>query len=178
MRGGKQTPVCSRTVHSLTVVNNMKKPIFMILSFLIFQSGISQNISDSDLIGEWNFIELQDENGKKQTKIPLIRFGKNRGVEKVNRDSYMFNQDKTYKSFNPLNVSTGTWFFDKKKNEINLELIISPDNVAWEYLKKIVKKRKDGKYYQTPVQQRILYFEKDSMVIADRLNYILIYKRK
>ena len=46
-----------------------------------------------------------------------------------------------YKSYNPLNVSNGTWFFDKKRNDINLELIISPNDNAWEYLKKKCNKK-------------------------------------
>jgi len=83
----------------------MRQTIFLILSLLIFQVGISQNLTESDLIGEWEFIELQDENGEKQTKIPLIRFGRDMGIEDVNRDSYVFNENGTYKSFNPLNVS-------------------------------------------------------------------------
>ncbi|WP_298346224.1 hypothetical protein [uncultured Algibacter sp.] len=92
----------------------MRQTIFLILSLLIFQVGISQNLTESDLIGEWEFIELQDENGEKQTKIPLIRFGRDMGIENVNRDSYVFNNGGTYKSFNPLNVSYGTWYLDKK----------------------------------------------------------------
>ena len=83
----------------------MRKKIFTILTLLIFQIGISQEVTESDLIGEWTFIELQDENGEKQTKIPLTRFGRDMGIENVNRDSYIFNDDGTYKSFNPLNTS-------------------------------------------------------------------------
>ncbi|WP_120650644.1 lipocalin-like domain-containing protein [Aquimarina sp. AD1] len=158
----------------------MRQTIFLVLSLLIFQIGISQNLTESDLVGEWDFIELQDENGEKQTKIPLIRFGRDMGIENVNRDSYVLNDDGTYKSFNPLNTSYGTWFFDKKTNAINLELRIEPDSPYLPSLKKakIVKKRKDGFYYQKPVQKKILIFSKDGMIIADREKYVLIYKRK
>jgi hypothetical protein len=158
----------------------MRQTIFLILSLLIFQVGISQNLTESDLIGEWEFVELQDENEEKQTKIPLIRFGRDMGIENVNRDSYVFNEDGTYKSFNPLNVSVGTWYFDKKTQEINLELQIAPDSPYLPSLKKvkIVKKRKDGFYYQKPVKKKILIYSKDGMTIADREKYILIYKRK
>ena len=45
--------------------------------------SIAGKVSESDLIGEWTFIELQDENGEKQTKIPLTRFGNDMGFEKV-----------------------------------------------------------------------------------------------
>ncbi|WP_147448383.1 hypothetical protein [Dokdonia sinensis] len=158
----------------------MRKPIFTILILLIFEVGISQEVAESDLIGEWTFIELQDENGEKQTKIPLTRFGRDMGIEKVNRDSYIFNDDGTYKSFNPLNTSYGTWFLDKKTNEINLELRIEPDSPYLPSLKKakIVTKRKDGFYYQKAVKKRILIFGTDSMTIADREKYVLIYERK
>ncbi|WP_405568891.1 hypothetical protein [Winogradskyella sp. Asnod2-B02-A] len=47
----------------------MRKTIFTILSLLIFQIGISQNLTESDLIGEWEFIELQDENGESKLKF-------------------------------------------------------------------------------------------------------------
>ena len=158
----------------------MRKTIFTTLILLTFQIGISQEITESDLIGEWSFIELQDENGEKQTKIPLSRFGRDMGMEKVNRDSYIFNGDGTYKSFNPLNTSYGTWFLDKNTNEINLELRIEPDSPYLPSLKKakIVTKREDGFYYQKAVKKRILIFGTDSMTIADREEYILIYKRK
>jgi len=147
---------------------------------LIFQVGISQNLTEFDLIGEWEFIELQDENGEKQTKIPLIRFGRDMGIENVNRDSYIFNEDGTYKSYNPLNISVGTWYFDESTNEINLELRIDPDSPYLKYGKKAnnVKKRKDGFYYQSPVKKKILIYSGDSMTIADREKYVLIYKRK
>jgi hypothetical protein len=158
----------------------MKQTIFLILSFLIFQVGISQNLTESDLIGEWEFIELQDENGEKQTKIPLIRFGRDMGIESVNRDNYVFKEDGTYKSYNPLNISVGTWYFDESTNEINLELRIDPDSPYLKYGKKVnnVKKRKDGFYYQSPVKKKILIYSDDSMTIADREKYVLIYKRK
>ncbi len=158
----------------------MRQTLFILLTFLIYQIGISQNVTESDLIGEWEFIELQDENGNKQTKIPLIRFGQDRGIENVNRDSYVFNEDGTYKSFNPLNISFGTWYFDESTNEINLELRIDPDSPYLKYGKMVnnVKKRKDGFYYQSPVKEKILIYEKDSMTIADREKYVLIYKRK
>ncbi|WBL26762.1 hypothetical protein [Zunongwangia sp. HGR-M22] len=158
----------------------MRKIFYTVLTILIFQTGISQEITESDLLGEWTFIELQDENGDKQTKIPLTRFGRDMGIENVNRDSYIFNDDGTYKSFNPLNISYGTWFLDKETNEINLELRIEPESPYLPSLKKakIVTKRKDGFYYQKPVKKRILIFEIDSMTIADREKYVLIYERK
>ncbi len=158
----------------------MKKIVFIIISILIYNSGFSQNLTEDDLIGEWEFIELQDENGDKQTKIPLIRFGRDMGIENVNRDSYIFKEDGTYKSFNPLNVSVGTWYFDKKTKEINLELQIAPDHKFLPSLKKakLVKKRKDGFYYQKPVIRKILMYSDDAMTIADREKYVLIYKRK
>mgnify|MGYP000061612314 CR=1 FL=1 len=158
----------------------MKKTILTTLTLLIFQIGISQEITESDLIGEWTFIELQDENGEKQTKIPLTRFGRDMGIEKVNRDSYIFNDDRTYKSFNPLNTSYGTWFLDIKTNEINLELRIEPKSPYLPSLKKakIVTKRKDGFYYQKAVKKRIIVFSTDSMTMADREKYVLIYERK
>ena len=158
----------------------MKKIILIIISLLFYNNGLSQNLKESDLVGEWEFIELQDENGDKQTKIPLIRFGRDMGIENVNRDSYIFKEDGTYKSFNPLNVSVGTWYFDKKTKEINLELQIAPDHKFLPSLKKakIVKKRKDGFYYQKPVIRKILMYSDDAMTIADREKYVLIYKRK
>ena len=158
----------------------MTNTIFTILILLISQIGFSQEITESDLIGEWIFIELQDEHGEKQTKIPLTRFGRDMGMEKVNRDSYIFNEDGTYKSFNPLNTSYGTWFLDKETNEINLELRIEPESLYLPFLKKakIVTKRKDGFYYQKPLQRKILIYSAESMTIADREKYVLIYKRK
>lgn len=159
----------------------MKQRIFIILLVLIFSKhGISQKLNESAIIGEWEFIELQDENGKKQVKIPLSRFGKDLGYEKVNRDSYIFNDDGTYKSFNPLNVSFGTWYFDESTNEINLELRIDPDSPYLPSLKKakIVKKRKDGFYYQKPVKIKILIYSEDNITIADREKYVLIYERR
>ncbi|NAS29989.1 hypothetical protein GTQ40_03300 [Flavobacteriaceae bacterium R38] len=158
----------------------MKKIISTILTFLIFHIGISQEIVESDLIGEWTFIELQDEKGEKQTNIPLTRFGQEMGIEKVNRDNYIFNDNGTYKSFNRLNVSYGTWSLNKKTNEINLELRIEPTSPYLPSLKKakIVTKRNDGFYYQKAIKKRILIFGTDSMTIADRKKYVLIYKRK
>jgi hypothetical protein len=158
----------------------MRQTTFTILSFLIIQIGISQNLTESDLIGEWDFIELQDEDGLKQTQIPLNRWGKDGMVENVNRDSYVFNEDGTYKSFNPLNTSYGTWFFNSQTKEINLELRIEPNSPYLPSLKKaqIVKKREDGFFYQKPVKKKILIFSNGSMTIADREEYVLIYNRK
>lgn len=158
----------------------MKKIILIVISLFLYNNGLAQNLKESDLVGEWEFIELQDENGDKQTKIPLIRFGRDMGIENVNRDSYIFKEDGTYKSFNPLNVSVGTWYFDKKTKEINLELQIAPDHKFLPSLKKakLVKKRKDGFYYQKPVIRKILMYSDDAMTIADREKYVLIYKRK
>jgi len=154
----------------------MKKILFTLT--LLFSGLIySQKNSKSDLIGEWSFIHLQDENGIKHTEIP-IRFKGKEAVEKINRDSYNFNENGEYVSTNPLNTSKGKWFYDEEKKQINLKLKISPDHKYWESLKKIVKKEKDGHYYQKPVQKQILYLKKDSMVIADNLRYVLIYKRK
>jgi len=69
---------------------------------------------------------------------------------------------------------------DKKTNEINLELRIEPDSPYLPFLKKakIVTKRKDGFYYQKAVKKRILKFGTESMIIADREKYVLIYERK
>lgn len=47
----------------------MRKLFFVILILLIFQYGIGQEITESNLIGEWTFIELQDENGEKRLKF-------------------------------------------------------------------------------------------------------------
>ncbi|MFD2825275.1 hypothetical protein ACFSYG_02230 [Leeuwenhoekiella polynyae] len=125
-------------------------------------------------------IELQDENGDKKTKIPLTRFGRDMGIENVNRASYILNDAGTYKSFNPLNTAYGTWFLDKKTNDINLELRIEAESPYLPSLKKakIVIKRKDGFYYQKPVKKRILIMGTDSMTIAEREKYVLIYERK
>ena len=152
--------------------------IFLIL--FVFKVGFAQNVDESDLIGEWDFIELQDELGEKQTEIPLIRFGKDRGVENVNRDSYVLNDDGTYKSSNPYKTSYGTWYFDKINQEINLELRISPDSPYLSYSLKAnnVTKRDDGFYYQNPVKNKILSFSIDTMIIADREKYVLIYEKK
>jgi hypothetical protein len=158
----------------------MKKVVILVLSILIYQIGFTQKLVEPDLIGEWEFIELQDVNGSKQTEIPLGRFGQNRGVEKVNRDSYIFKNDGTYESYNPLNISTGTWYLDKATNEINLELRIDPNSPYLKYGKMVnnVKKRKDGFYYQSPVKKKILVYSSNAMTIADREEYVLIYKRK
>ncbi len=61
-----------------------------------------------------------------------------------------------------------------------MELKIAPDDKYIEIAKKLktVKNRKDGFYYQKPVKKKILYFSKDSIVIADRLKYVLIYSNE
>lgn len=155
------------------------KKLGLIIIVLYFTNGYSQTISELDLIGKWKFIELQDEKGIKQTKIPFPK-SKQFSVEIVNRDDYFFDQKGKYKSENPHKKSSGTWFFDSKKKEINLELKISKKDMRFlKYLKqaKIVEKREDGFYYQKAVQKKILFFSKDSMTIKDRDNYYLIYKK-
>ena len=79
-----------------------------------------------------------------------------------------------------MNTSYGSWFLDKETNEINLELRIEPESPYLPSLKKakIVTKREDGFYYQKAVKKKILIFGTDSMTIADREKYVLIYKRK
>ncbi len=157
----------------------MRKTILIIILLITFGNSFSQQITESHLIGEWNFIELQDENGKKQTKIPISKFGQG-AIENVNRDSYLLKENGEYESTNPLNTSSGFWFYDSENNQLNLELRISPDDKFLPSLKKakIVEKRKDGFYYQKPVKKQILYFSKDSLTIADREKYYLIYRRK
>lgn len=148
---------------------------FCLINRLIF----SQSINETEIIGKWQFIELQDDKGVKHSKIPLSNWGGNH-VENVNRDSYFFKTDGNYESTNPLNFDTGTWFFDADSHTINLELRVSPNDKILPDLKRvnIVQKREDGFYYQKPVKKRILFFSKDSMVIADRDRYRLIYLRE
>ena len=135
----------------------MKKIFTIFICILIYQSGKSQDLTKIDIVGEWQFIELQDENGVKQTKIPLNRWQKD-AVEKVNRDSYVF---------------------DSSTNEINLELRIDSEDPALESLKKhnLVTKRQDGSYYQKAVKKLILDCSEQTMKIKDREEYVLIYKR-
>lgn len=153
----------------------MKKTFITLILCLIWQAGFTQNITQADLVGEWTFIELQDENGVKRVTIPMGSM-----VERVNRDSYILLANGEYTSANKVKSGGGTWFFDEEKNEINLELRISPKNPFLRSLKKakIVKKRKDGFYYQKPVKKQILFYSKDSLTIADRDKYYLVYKRK
>ena|SRR5690554_4416596 len=157
----------------------MKKIIFIIIYVFFSHTMFSQNITESDLIGEWKFIELQDENGIKKTEIPFNRWG-TQTIETVNRDSYIFYENGEYKSYNPLNVSTGTWFFNKKTNEINFELRFNPDDPYLPQLKEvgIVSKRDDGFYYQKPIKIRILKYSENEIIIADREQYVLIYIKK
>lgn len=126
-----------------------------------------------------DFYRTTGRKWREKTKIPLVRFGRDMGIENVNRDSYIFNEDGTYKSFNPLNTSYGTWYLDEQTGEIKLKLKIEPNSPYLPSLKKakIVKKRKDGNYYQKPVKKK-LNFSTNDMTIADRENYVLIYKRK
>jgi len=160
------------------------KNLFPFLLLLISTTIIfGQKIKEADLVGEWTFIELQNESGEKVTEIKHEELKKRtgfNGVEKVHRDSYILNSDGTYQSFNPLNKSAGTWFFDKKNKAIRLELRIAPDDKYIEIAKKMktVKKRKDGFYYQKPTTEKILYFNKDSIVMGDYAGYYRIYKRK
>ena len=157
----------------------MKQFLILTLTILSFQISIAQKITKSDLVGEWTFIELQDQNGEKKTSIPLYRSGRDMGVEKVNRDSYILNEDGTYISFNPLDTSYGTWYIDKKTNELNLEMRIDPDFQFLSFMikEKVVKKRRDGHYYQEPVKKKILKFSQNAMIIADRAKYVLVYQR-
>ena len=157
----------------------MKITIIIIITFVVFKTSFSQEVTELDLIGEWEFIELQDENGEKHTKIPLSKFEKG-AIENINRDNYIFKESKEYISRNPLNTSTGFWSLDSQKRRINLELRISPEDEFLPSLKKakVVKKREDGFYYQKPIKKQILFFSKDSMTIADRSNFYLIYKKK
>ena len=151
----------------------------IILSILfLYQKNLAQELTGKNLIGEWKFIELQDKDGKKQTRIPLNRWQKNL-IEKVNRDSYIFHENGKYTSINPLKSSIGNWYFDESTNEINLELRIDPQDPAIESLKKhkLIKKREDGFYYQEAVKKLVLNYSKNSMVIKDRDEYILIYLR-
>tara|TARA_R110000796_G_scaffold67144_7_gene154104 strand:- start:49 stop:534 length:486 start_codon:yes stop_codon:yes gene_type:complete len=156
----------------------MKKIFTIFICILIYQSGKSQDLTKIDIVGEWQFIELQDENGVKQTKIPLNRWQKD-AVEKVNRDSYVFHEDGKYTAKNILQSSDGTWYFDSSTNEINLELRIDSEDPALESLKKhnLVTKRQDGSYYQKAVKKLILDCSEQTMKIKDREEYVLIYKR-
>ncbi|MGS2765140.1 hypothetical protein [Sinomicrobium sp. M5D2P9] len=157
----------------------MKKITLFSISLFFIQMLSAQDISGADLYGTWIFVELHDENGIKQTKIPIPKFGKD-AVEKVNRDSYDFKENGEYVSWNPHRTSSGTWFFDTKSRQINLELRISPDDKFLPHLKKagIVTPSVDGFYYQKPVKKQVLFFSKDSMTIADRDKYYLVYKRE
>jgi hypothetical protein len=150
------------------------------LTSLLVNFIIAQEISPSQIIGEWEFIELQDEDGVKQTIIPFNTADPNSVLEKVNRDSYVFNENGTYRSFNPYDISHGTWFIDSVTNEINLELRFSPDDPMVQRLLKsdYVELRSDGYYYQKPVKKKVLKYSPDMMIVADREKYVLIYKKK
>ena len=159
----------------------MKKLIPLVILLVTSTILFSQKIKKDDLVGEWTFIELQNDSGEKVTEIKGLKkkTGFN-GVEKVNRDSYVLNNDGSYQSFNPLNESVGTWYFDEKNKAIRLELRIAPNDKYIEIAKKMktVKKRKDGFYYQKPTTEKILYFSKDSIVMDDYVGYHRIYTRK
>ena len=138
----------------------------------------AQGLSTKAMLGEWTFIEQQDENGVKQTEIPITKFGKE-AVEHVNRDSYVFKEDGEYISYNRFKTSGGTWFYDSTSQEINLELRISPDDPNLDLLKSrnLVTKRDDGFYYQTPIKKKILSITDQSMIMADREKYKLLYSK-
>ena len=144
---------------------------------LLINVCMGQNPDASLLIGEWKFIELQDEQGRVRTEIPIKKFGAG-AMEAVNRDSYIFNADSTYVASNPYTNSFGRWFLDSTTHEINLELIVDQNNIAFEALntRNMLKLGRDGKYYHKPVKKRILKFNPTEMVLADRENYVLIYK--
>ncbi|ADF54388.1 conserved hypothetical protein [Zunongwangia profunda SM-A87] len=161
----------------------MKELIPLVILLITSTISLSQKIKKDDLVGEWTFIELQNDSGEKVTEIKheglKKRTGFN-GVEKVNRDNYVLNGDGTYQSSNPLNESVGTWYYDEKNNAIRLEFRIAPDDKYIEIAKKMktIKKRKDGFYYQKPTTEKILYFSKDSIVMDDYVGYYRIYTRK
>jgi hypothetical protein len=154
----------------------MKMIMVSALSFLI-NACMGQNPDASQLIGEWKFIELQDEQGRVRKEIPIKKFGAG-AMEAVNRDSYIFNADSTYIASNPYNTSFGKWHFDSTTHEINLELMVDETNIAFEALlaRNMLRLGSDGKYYQKPVKKRIVKFAPTEMVLADRENYVLIYR--
>ena len=61
-----------------------------------------------------------------------------------------------------------------------MELRIDPDSPYLKYGKMVnnVKKRKDGYYYQSPKKIAVTSFTENSMILADREKYVLIYSRK
>ena len=153
----------------------MKKIVLNILSLVFSLCMYAQDVTPSDLIGEWIFCHLQDMDGNKHSELKT-NYGGKEYVEKINRSSYLFKDNGEYVSANPLDISVGKWTYDEKTNTLYLKLQIFEYNKYWDSLKRIVKQDSDGNYYQKPHSERILYLSKDSMVIEDRPGYVLIYK--
>jgi hypothetical protein len=160
----------------------MKKLTLILLLLFNVEFSFAQNIEISQLYGRWNFIELQDEKGTKINELPMPGMEKRTGfgaVEKINRPDILLKNNGEYEQkFTEENTDMGFWSFNKKTNELNFELRISPDDPLLEYLKKISKKRKDGFYYQQAIKDKILFFEGNKMIIADYVGYFRIYEKE
>lgn len=160
----------------------MNKILIITLLFFIPINLLAQDIKISDLDGEWLFIEMQDEKGNNVTELPMPQLEKITGekaIEKINRPNIILKEDGGYeKRFTDEKADTGFWEFDKESNELSFTLRISPDSPYLKYLKNIITKRSDGFYYQKPIFEKIVKFEKNIMFIADYVGYYSIYKRK
>ena len=145
---------------------------------ILVNAAISQSLDFDHLVGSWEFIELQDKVGVAHKEIPLKMPGK-RAVEFVVRYDYIFNSDSTYSGFNSFETIQGLWFFDKTKNALNLESMISTDRSDFTMMKKqkLVIMHRDGYYYRKVKPIRVLKFDGTNMILEDRDGYVLVYKR-
>jgi hypothetical protein len=109
--------------------------ISLALVLLLWISGNTQSVTADDLLGEWIFVELRDENHIPHTEIPISQLGPD-AIEHVNWDCYEFMEDGRYDAYNPYKRTRGRWLLDSKKNQIKLEMLVSKHDPLYKMLKK------------------------------------------
>ena len=131
-------------------------------------------IQSENIIGNWNFIETRNINGKK-----LDNYEGSFGTVQATGPKLIYKANFTYeKIFTPKNTDIGNWKFNNKTNTIEHDLYIdSTDFVGKDLIRqKLAVKAENGKYYER-IEDRIIKMEKDEMLIDNR-GLIDVYKKE
>ena len=131
-------------------------------------------IKSEDIIGSWNFIETRDLNGKK-----LESYQGSFGTVEASGPKLIYKPNFTYEMiFTPKNTDIGNWKLNNKTNTIEHDLYIdSTDFVGKDLIRqKLAVKSENGKYYER-IDDRIIKFEKDEMLIDNR-GLIDVYRKE
>ena len=150
---------------------------FLIIYLLSCHSNKMMNeqnfINKKQLIGTWEYIEMRNSKGEKIESYDLS-FGE---IKASGPEIKLMNDGTYMKKFTPTNTDYGFWKYNPKQMTIEYDLFIdSTDWIGKDLIKKgLAIKQKDGNYYEK-IEDKILEFKNDTMILNNR-GYKIVYKK-